>query len=154
MNIKDDLTFDLSFTFESFVFIFLRIHWLYFLTFKYLFTKSSRAYIRRYFPRLCWDPVCFKRYLVLPGLNKNVPASHKHNVTFIKNWLCVYFPVYCPVPFFIPPWFSCKQRLNIVSWCKWYIIFKKSWFILNYLYNDQRRIQDLVKHLRWSFSQN
>ena len=43
---------------------------------------------------------------------KNIPASQKQNITFIKKWLYASHPVYCPVRFFILSRFSFKQPLT------------------------------------------
>ena len=48
----------------------------------------------------CWDGM------------KNIPASYKYNVAFIKKWLYAFHAVYRPVLFFIPFCFSCKQLLR------------------------------------------
>ena len=84
-NIKHGSTFDSPITFESFVFIFIRIHWL----------------LLSFMSCLCRGLVCFKRDPTLAGWVKTVPASYKYNITFIRKWLYAYHLVHRSFSFFI-----------------------------------------------------
>lgn len=69
-----------------------------------LFSKLSqhKAFIWRFWSRLCRKRFSFKRDPALLGRIKNVRASFKRNIALIKKCLRAQHPVCRPVPFFIP----------------------------------------------------